>query len=156
MATELDWAAKHQLLSRYAERAGTGLDDPRVTRLALAYHDVSPEEGLRARLEAAGMLRRYVDDDVCRAAMSTPPATTRAALRGAAIGLAQDLRADLAADWVNLRLDAGSGGQEVPAIALRDPFATRDERVAKLMSSLNAMRRRSADALRVAVREVPL
>ncbi|GAV95761.1 hypothetical protein ADENT20671_2566 [Actinomyces denticolens] len=102
------------------------------------------------------MLRRYVDDDVCRAAMSTPPATTRAALRGAAIGLAQDLRADLAADWVNLRLDASSGGQEVPAIALRDPFATRDERVAKLMSSLNAMRRRSADALRVAVREVPL
>lgn len=156
VATELDWAAKHQLLSRYAERAGTGLDDPRVTRLALAYHDVSPEEGLRARLEAAGMLRRYVDDDACRAAITTPPATTRAALRGAAIGLAQDLRADLAADWVNLRLDAGSGGQEVPAIALRDPFATRDERVAKLMSSLNAMRRRSADALRVAVREAPL
>ncbi|GAV93270.1 hypothetical protein ADENT20671_0010 [Actinomyces denticolens] len=56
VATELDWAAKHQLLSRYAERAGTGLDDPRVTRLALAYHDVSPEEGC-GRLEAAGMLR---------------------------------------------------------------------------------------------------
>ena len=48
VATELDWAAKYRLLERYAERAGAELDDPRLARLALAYHDVSAD-GLRAR-----------------------------------------------------------------------------------------------------------
>ena len=132
VATELDWAAKHQLLTRYAERAGTGLDDPRIARLALAYHDVSPEDGLRLRLETAGLLRRFVDDDASRAAVTTPPATTRAHLRGTVIARAEDLRRDLTADWVNLKLDDG----RTPAIALRNPFATQDERVDELLAHM--------------------
>lgn len=133
VATELDWAAKYQLLTRYAERAGCSLDDPRVTRLALAYHDVT-DAGLRPRLEGAGMLRRYVEEDACQAAVITPPATTRAHLRGRVIGLAQDLRRDVTADWVGLRLDDG----HTPAVSLRDPFATCDTRVDALMEALTA------------------
>jgi len=139
VAADLDWAAKHQLLTRYARRAGTGLDDPRVTRLALAYHDVDPGTGLRPKLERAGLLHRLVDEDRCRAAVDTPPATTRARLRGAAVALAQDLRRDLTVDWVNLRLDDG----RTPPLALRDPFARTDERVDAL---LEAMARRDAPA----------
>ena len=60
MATELDWAAKHQLVTRYCQLHGTDLTDPRVTRLTLAYHDVSPEQGLRQRLENTGMLRARI------------------------------------------------------------------------------------------------
>ncbi len=131
VATELDWAAKYQLLTRYAERAGTGLDDPRVARLALAYHDVTAA-GLRARLEAGGLLRRWVGEEACRQAVTVPPATTRAHLRGTAIGRAQDLRRDLTADWVGLKLDDG----RTPAIALRDPFACRDERVDALLAAM--------------------
>lgn len=132
VATELDWAAKHQLLTRYAERAGAGLDDPRISRLTLAYHDVSPSDGLRLKLEKAGLLRRYVDDDAARAAVTTPPATTRAHLRGTVIGRAEDLRRDLTADWVNLKLDDG----RTPAVALRNPFATQDERVDELLAHM--------------------
>ena len=139
VAADLDWAAKHRLLTRCAERAGTGLDDPRVTRLALAYHDVDPGTGLRPKLERAGLLHRLVDEDRCRAAVDTPPATTRARLRGAAVALAQDLRRDLTVDWVNLRLDDG----RTPPLALRDPFACADERVDAL---LDAMTRRDAPA----------
>ena len=139
VAADLDWAAKHQLLTRYARRAGTGLDDPRVARLALAYHDVDPGTGLRPKLERAGLLHRLVDEDRCRAAVDTPPATTRARLRGAAVALAQDLRRDLTVDWVNLRLDDG----RTPPLALRDPFACADERVDAL---LEAMARRDAPA----------
>ena len=139
VAADLDWAAKHRLLTRCAERAGTGLDDPRVARLALAYHDVSPEAGLRPRLEGAGLLHRLVDEARARAAVDTPPATTRARLRGAAVALAQDLRRDLTVDWVNLRLDDG----RTPPLALRDPFARTDERVDAL---LEAMARRDAPA----------
>ncbi len=132
VATELDWAAKHRLLTRYAERAGVGLDDPRIARLALAYHDVSPTDGLRLKLEGAGLLRRFVDDDAARAAITTPPATTRAHLRGTVIARAEDLRRDLTADWVNLKLDDG----RTPAIALRNPFATQDERVDELLAHM--------------------
>ena len=139
VAADLDWAAKHRLLTRCAERASTGLDDPRVARLALAYHDVSPEAGLRPRLEGAGLLHRLVDEARARAAVDTPPATTRARLRGAAVALAQDLRRDLTVDWVNLRLDDG----RTPPLALRDPFACADERVDAL---LDAMTRRDAPA----------
>ena len=132
VATELDWAAKLQLLTRYAERAGVGLDDPRIARLTLAYHDVSPVDGLRLKLEGAGLLRRFVDDDAARAAITTPPATTRAHLRGTVIARAEDLRRDLTADWVNLKLDDG----RTPAVALRNPFATADARVDALLSAM--------------------
>ena len=134
VAEDLDWAAKHQLLTRYAERAGVDLDDPRLARLALAYHDVSPSDGLRLKLERAGLLRRLVDEEACRAAVSTPPSTTRAHLRGTAIGRAQDLRRDLSADWVNLRLDDG----RTRPVALRDPFSAVDERVDALMEAMDA------------------
>ena len=134
VATDLDWAAKHQLLTRYAERVGAELDDPRLSRLALAYHDVSPRDGLRLRMERAGLLRRLVDEKTCRAAVGTPPATTRAHLRGAAVGRAQDLRRDLSADWVNLRLD----DDRSRPVALRDPFSAVDERVDTLMEAMEA------------------
>ena len=108
------------------------MDDPRLTRLALAYHDVSPSRGLRLRLEGAGLMRRLVGEETCRAAVTTAPATTRAHLRGAVIGRARDLRRDLSADWVNLRLDDG----RTPPVALRDPFSAVDERVDALIAAM--------------------
>ena len=132
VATELDWAAKHQLVTRYCQLHGTDLTDPRVTRLTLAYHDVSPEQGLRQRLENAGMLRRFVDDEACRRAIDTPPATTRAHLRGAVVARAEDLRRDLTVDWVSLRLDDGAS----PTVTLSDPFCAADERVDALLESM--------------------
>ncbi|MDO4243867.1 MAG: Pup--protein ligase [Actinomyces sp.] len=130
--TDLDWAVKHRLLLRYAERAGTDLDDPRVRRLALAYHDVGPD-GLRPALEEAGLLRRVVDEETCRRAVDTAPSTTRARLRGMAVSRAQDLRRDLSVDWVMLRLDDGS----VPPVSLRDPFAAQDDRVDALLAAMD-------------------
>jgi len=132
VATELDWAAKHQLVTRYCQRYGADLTDPRVTRLALAYHDVSPEQGLRQRLESAGMLRRFVDDEACQRAMSTPPASTRAHLRGAVVARAEDLRRDLTVDWVGIRLDDGASS----TVTLNDPFCAADERIDALLESM--------------------
>ena len=93
---------------------------------------MDPGTGLRPRLERAGLLRRIVDEDRCRAAVDTPPTTTRARLRGAAVALARDLRRDLTVDWVNLRLDDG----RTPPLALRDPFACTDERVDALLETM--------------------
>ena len=139
VATELDWAIKHQLLTRYCQRHDTDLADPRATRLALAYHDVSPGQGLRQRLEGAGLLRRFVDDETCRRAVDTPPATTRARLRGAVVAKAEDLRCDVSVDWVGVRLDDGV----CSPVTLSDPFCAVDERIDALLESME----RSATAL---------
>ena len=130
--TELDWAVKQRLLTRYCQRHDTDLTDPRVSRLALAYHDVSPGEGLRQRLEGAGLLRRFVDEATCRRAVDTPPATTRARLRGAVVGRAEDLRRDVSVDWVRVRLDDGV----CSPVTLNDPFCAVDERIDALLESM--------------------
>ena len=130
--TELDWAVKQRLLTRYCQRHDTDLTDPRVSRLALAYHDVSAGQGLRQRLEGAGLLRRFVDEETCRRAVDTPPATTRARLRGAIIGAAQDARADVSVDWVGVRLDDGV----CSPVTLSDPFCAVDERIDALLESM--------------------
>ena len=129
---ELDWAVKHRLLTRYCQRHDTDLTDPRVSRLALAYHDVSPGEGLRQRLEGAGLLRRFVDEAPCRRAVDTPPATTRARLRGAVVARAEDLRRDVSVDWVGVRLDDGV----CSPVTLSDPFCAVDERIDALLESM--------------------
>ena len=129
---ELDWAVKHRLLTRYCQRHDTDLTDPRVSRLALAYHDVSPGEGLRQRLEGAGLLRRFVDEATCRRAVYTPPATTRARLRGAVVARAEDLRRDVSVDWVGVRLDDGV----CSPVTLSDPFCAVDERIDALLESM--------------------
>ena len=143
VATELDWAVKHQLLTRYCQRHDTDLTDPRVTRLSLAYHDVSPGQGLRQRLESAGLLRRFVDDETCRRAVDTPPATTRARLRGAVVAKAEDLRCDVSVDWVGIRLDDGV----CSPVTLSDPFCAVDERIDALLESME----RSATDLPIGV-----
>ncbi|SPT52400.1 Pup--protein ligase [Actinomyces bovis] len=132
VATDLDWAAKLSLLRRYQDRTGAELTDPRVARLLLAYHDIAAQDGLRSRLESAGLLRRYVAESACECAMGHAPATTRAHLRGQAVAWAQARRRDLAVDWVNLKLEDGS----VPAIALRDPLVNSDVRVDALLAAM--------------------
>lgn len=129
--TELDVAIKRRLLESYASRAGTTLADPRVARLELGYHDITAE-GLRPRMEAAGLMRRLTTEEQVTTAVTTPPATTRAALRGLVIGAAEDARRDLTADWVHLRLDDGA----TPPLSLQDPLAHDDPRVDLLVERI--------------------
>lgn len=131
--TELDVAIKRKLLSSYCARTGAALTDARVARLELSYSDIT-EQGLRGRMEGAGLMRRLTSEEGVSRAMSTPPATTRACLRGRIIAAAEDARADLSVDWVHVRLDDSSA---VP-LSLQDPLATCDPRVDGLIAQINA------------------
>lgn len=133
VATEIDWAAKLSLFSRYMERAGATLDDPRLARLDLAYHDITAA-GLRPSMEETGMLRTFASAEAVRAAMTTPPSDTRAKLRGDFVEKARRRRLDYAADWTNLRLLEAEGARSV---VLKDPFASVDERVDRLMEKMD-------------------
>lgn len=131
--TELDIAIKRKLLTAYAAKAGTGLADPRVARLELSYHDITAQ-GLLPKLERSGLVKRLTTDEGVRRAITTPPMTTRARLRGAIIAAAQEARADLSVDWVHARLDDHSAAP----LSLQDPLASEDPRVDEFIARISA------------------
>ncbi len=106
---ELDWVAKHELVDAYCARHGCGLDDPRVAALDLQYHDLRPERSLFARLK----METLIEPGEIEAAVSDPPATTRAYFRGQC--LKRFAPAIVAANWDSIVFDVGRDAlQRVP------------------------------------------
>lgn len=130
--TELDWAIKERVLLRYQERLGCRLDDPRLARLELAFHDISPERGLFNRLQADGQVRRLVDDAAIERAVTAPPSSTRASLRGRFVKAASEAGVDYTVDWVHLKISGSSSR----TVLLKDPFRNVDARVDVLLEAL--------------------
>jgi proteasome accessory factor A len=132
LTREVDWVAKHQLIERYRAKHDLPLSSPRLALVDLAYHDVSRERGLYYILERKGMTERVVTDGAVERAMTEPPATTRARLRGAFIKAAKSKKRDFTVDWVHLKLN----DQAQRTVLCKDPFKAVDERVEKLIASL--------------------
>ena len=130
--TELDWVIKARLIDRYRAKHGLSLEDPRIARLDLAYHDISRTEGLYNLLAARGLVERVVTDLEVFEATATPPQTTRAKLRGDFVRRAQEARRDYTVDWVHLKLN----DQAQRTVLCKDPFRAADERVDRLMESM--------------------
>lgn len=134
LATRVDWAAKYRLAEAMRRRRGGDLPFAQLERLELDYHDVANGR-LYASLVAHGQLAEGIagvvpagdgecvgdtdtdgHDDVrggavtmdalVRRAMHTPPADTRAALRGAFVRHALDTGAQFSCDWTTLVVSA--------------------------------------------------
>jgi proteasome accessory factor A len=129
---ELDWVIKLRLIERYRAKHHLALDDARVARLDLAYHDISRTEGLYNLLAARGLLERVVSDLDVFEATALPPQTTRAKLRGDFVRRAQEARRDYTVDWVHLKLN----DQAQRTVLCKDPFRSVDERVDRLLDSM--------------------
>jgi proteasome accessory factor A len=132
VATEIDWVIKRRLLDRYMDKHDLTLRDHRIAQLDLTYHDISRERGLFYLLERRGMAARITHEPEVFEAMNVPPSTTRARLRGEFIRRAQERRRDYTVDWVHLKLN----DQAQRTVLCKDPFASVDERVDKLLASM--------------------
>ena len=130
--TEIDWVIKRRLLLRYAEKHGLGLDDPRIAQLDLAYHDIDPARGLFYAAQRGGLAARSTEDAAVDAAMTTPPQTTRARLRGEFVRAAQEHRRDFTVDWVHLKLN----DQAQRTVLCKNPFTAVDARVERLIDGM--------------------
>jgi proteasome accessory factor A len=130
--TEIDWAIKKKLIDRYSERHGLELTSPRIAQIDLAYHDVRPGRGLFSLLSQRGEAATVVSDEQIKEAVTVPPATTRAHLRGRFVAAAQDAARDYTVDWVHLKLN----DQAQRTVLLKDPFKYVDDRVDKLIESI--------------------
>ena len=129
---EIDWAIKRRVLERYMTKHDLTLESPRIGQLDLAYHDISRRRGLYNLLERGGLVERVTTDLSVFEAKSVPPQTTRAKLRGDFVRRAQERRRDFTVDWVHLKLN----DQAQRTVLCKDPFASVDERVERLIASM--------------------
>ena len=129
---DIDWVIKLRLLERYMGKHGLTLSDARVAQLDLAYHDITRTRGLYYLLERHGRVTRVTHEPEVFEAKNIPPQTTRARLRGEFIRRAQERRRDFTVDWVHLKLN----DQAQRTVLCKDPFASVDERVDKLIASM--------------------
>ncbi len=129
---EIDWVIKWRMLDRYAAKHHLSLDDPRLAQLDLAYHDINRRRGLFYLLLRRGLVTREAADLEVFRAKTVPPQTTRARLRGDFVKAAQAKRRDFSVDWVHLKLN----DQAQRTVLCKDPFASVDERVARLIEAM--------------------
>ena len=102
LAGQIDWVAKHKLLSAYRERHGLEWDDHKIAAMDLQYHDVRPERSLFSRLPS----ERLVDEAAVELAITEPPEDTRAYFRGKC--LQKWASSIVAANWDSLVFDLGT------------------------------------------------
>ena len=82
LCREIDWVIKKALIESFMERKGLDWESAQVSMLDLQYHDLRPDKGLYHLLERQGRVERIVTDAEIDAAITEPPADTRAYFRG--------------------------------------------------------------------------
>ena len=130
--SQIDWVIKYRLIEEFRHRHSLELDDPRVQLLDLQYHDIRRDRGVFYKLQERGLVDRVCTDEDITVALTDPPQTTRARLRGEFIKRAKERKRDYTVDWVHLKLN----DQMQRTVLCKDPFKSRDERVEKLIASL--------------------
>jgi len=135
-AREIDWVTKRHLIQSYIEKKGCGWDDPRVFLLDLQFHDVKRTRGLYYLMESRGLIERVVEEDAVQRAMSTPPQTTRAKVRGDFIRFARAKNRSYTVDWTYLKLN----GYWEETILCMDPFSAVNRRVDELVAQVSGLR----------------
>jgi Pup amidohydrolase len=125
LSAQLDWVAKHRLLSGYRERHRLDWHDARLAAMDLQYHDLRPSKGLAARVG----LERITTDAEVESAVTTPPPGTRAWFRGECLRRFPD--AVVAANWDSLVFDIG--GDPLRRVPMMEPLKGTREMVGSLL-----------------------
>lgn len=130
--TELDWVIKYRLLNRYLSSQSLDWDSPRIAQLDLAFHDIKPDRGIFPVLVRRGLAADLIPAVAITEAVTIPPQTTRARLRGDFVRHAAEAGRDYAVDWGQLKLN------DLPpqVVVCADPFVNVDARVESLINAL--------------------
>lgn len=136
MVKEVDWVTKKWMIQSYIDRRGCGWDDARVGMMDLQYHDVNRKRGLYYLLAARGKTVKVVEDEAVERAMTVPPQSTRAKVRGDFIRFARAKNRSYTVDWTYLKLN----GYWEETILCMDPFCAFNRRVDELLAQVPAAR----------------
>ncbi len=121
----VDWVAKRRLIEGYAQRHNLRSDSPRLKAIDLQYHDMRADRCLALRVG----LETLVDPQAATAAMTQPPATTRAYFRGRC--LEKFPESVVAANWDSMIFNVGS--DVLRRVPMMEPLRGTAEHVAKLI-----------------------
>jgi len=128
---EVEWVAKLRLLGRMRERWGNiAWDDDRLQAADLQWGELGT--GLAAKLAASGAVERITTDSEVLAAMRTPPADTRAWLRGRMVAARPDV-VD-AASWSTVVVDRGADHGHLEVVSMPDPLTTSQQLLDTLLA----------------------
>lgn len=117
LSDKVDWVCKHRLFEALRTRSGGNITQRKLEQLDLDYHDVA-NGALYDSLLRRGTLHSLIGDWQAQEARTTPPADTRAALRGRFVGAAKAYGAQYSCDWTRLSLQSP---QKMDMVLL-DPF----------------------------------
>ncbi len=132
LAQELDWVIKKNVMESFIARKDCGWDDPRVALMDLQYHDVKRNRGLYYLLERQELVERLATEEEIQRAMTVPPQSTRAKVRGDFIKFAKEKNRSYTVDWTYLKLN----GYWEETILCMDPFASSNKRVEELIAGV--------------------
>lgn len=96
-ADRIEWVGKHLLIEQFRARHGLEWQDPRLMALDIQYSDLRLDHSLYTRMVQAGRVAVRVSEAEVREAVTSPPESTRAYVRGT---LVRAHRSDLdSAGW---------------------------------------------------------
>ena len=127
----LDWPAKFALIREFQCQQNLGEDDPWLQSLDLEYHRLDRVEGLYYGLEEAGAMLGVPDANAVREAISEPPKTTRAYVRGKCIQKFSS--AIISAQWDHVTLQGEKGPIRISLLDLFSP-----EQIARVAALIDA------------------
>jgi len=130
----VDWVAKKFLLNAFREEENLEWTDPWLQAIDLEYHNIQPDQGLFYELPRQGSMRSIVSEEEIKAAIFTPPETTRAWFRGRSVAKFNDSITSIQWDEI-----AFANGDRSHLIALPEP--ANDTR----LEALNALVREESD-----------
>lgn len=130
----VDWITKRWLLNSFRESEKLAWDDPWLQSLDLEYHNLNPETGLFHAVEASSKTIGEFNARARRsAALTTPPANTRAWGRGIAIRQFLSGGQSYVVNWDSVSLEGGSH------LTMGDPFRSYDEEMRRFLSAPDAV-----------------
>ena len=115
----LDWVAKLALIREFQAAQNVDDGDPWLQSLDLEYHRLDLEEGLYFGLEQSGAMRGVPQEDAVRRAITQPPATTRALIRGKCIQ--KFPKQIVSAQWDHVTLEGRDDNIKISLLDLFDP-----------------------------------
>jgi Pup amidohydrolase len=115
----LDWVAKMALIREFQASQNVGPKDPWLQSLDLEYHRLDLEHGLYYALEQSGLILGVPEETAVRRAISEPPRTTRAYIRGRCI---QKFAASvISAQWDHITLQGTHGPLKISLLDIFTP-----------------------------------
>ena len=130
MSSLVEWVAKKNLISSYAQRHALAWDDVRLKAIDLQFHDLRPEKNLAARM---GFTEMFNQGEIERA-VNEPPEQTRAYFRGRCVSQYGD--SVVSANWDSLVFGLKNG--ELHRVPMMDPMRGTAELTRELFDRCNS------------------